>query len=179
MALDWSTMVLVNAGSTPGSGTLVTKETFEAFRDVIDNEARASAYNNAVQSIPNNAWTAIAFNSEDYDQGSMHSTSSNTSRITIPANHAGLYLMTAQVAFDNNATGFRGAAFYKNGAVLYTSEQSVPLTGSLTIVNISALAVLAVADYIELFVYQNSGAALNAGNASRSSANHLQVTKLR
>ena len=171
-------MAIVRTTWTDGS-TVVNNARLQAIYQAIDDEVRASAYNSAVQSINNTTWTALTFNSEDYDTGSMHSTSSNTSRITVPSSHAGLYVMTGTVAFDSNATGFRAVSFYKNGAILYTPAQTQPITGSLTVVNVTAWAVLAVADYIELFAYQSSGGALNTGSATSATANRLQVTKVR
>lgn len=145
----------------------------------LDDEARCSVYNNATQSIPDATLTALTFNAEDYDQGGMHSTSSNTSRVTIPSSHNGIYLMTGQIVFASNGTGVRTGAFYKNGSLLYTNEQITAISGAVTIVNVCAMASLAVADYIELFGYQNSGGALNVGSATRSSGCHLQLTKIR
>jgi hypothetical protein len=128
--------------ATPASGT-----TF----------AGASVYNSALQTIANNTYTALTFNTEQFDTNAFHSTSSNTSRFTIPAGYAGKYLINGQVLADNNATGTRSFYFYKNGAgFLYTTNvQGSTIEPSLTA---SYIADLAVGDYVELFYWQNSGA---------------------
>jgi len=117
----------------------------------------ASVYNSALQTIANNTYTALTFNTEQFDTNAFHSTATNTSRFTIPAGYAGKYLINGQVLADNNATGTRSFYFYKNGAgFLYTTNvQGSTIEPSLTA---SYIADLAVGDYVELFYWQNSGA---------------------
>ena len=47
------------------------------------------AYNNANISMTSGAATAVTLNSERFDNAAMHSTSSNTSRITVPTGGGG------------------------------------------------------------------------------------------
>lgn len=177
MALNWQ-IVLADSTGIPGSGTTLTKAKIEEIRDTINNEVRCSAYHNTTQSIADSTWTALSLNSEDYDVGTMHSTSVNTSRITVPTNHGGLYLVSGKACFGSNATGFRGVAIYKNGSPVFV-KQLQPVTGSLTIDEIVASIVLVATDYLEVFAFQNSGGALNVGDAARQNSNHLQLTKIR
>ena len=51
-------------------------------------------YNTTDQTISTGTWTSITYNSETLDSDGFHSTSSNTSRITIPAGKAGKYIFT-------------------------------------------------------------------------------------
>lgn len=141
-------------------------------------QPRASAYNNAAQSLANNTFTALTFNTEDFDVGAMHSTGVNPSRMTIPAGGDGLYMIIGQVAYDANATGVRVAQVYKNGTTALAATQATPLAGNAAIVPITALANLVAGDYIELRGYQNSGGALNSGSATRDIGNILQIVKL-
>lgn len=119
--------------------------------------AGASVYNSGLQTISNVTYTALTFNTEQFDTNSFHSTSANTSRFTIPSGYAGKYLINGQVLCDNNATGWRAFYFYKNGAgYLYTSNvQGSTIEPTITA---SYVADLAVGDYVELFYWQNSGA---------------------
>src|SRR4051794_16526480 len=55
-----------------------------------------AVYNDAAQSIPDGALTALTFNTEHFDTDSIHSTSSNTSRLTCQT--AGIYVITASAA---------------------------------------------------------------------------------
>ena len=74
----------------------------------------AKVYNNANISVPNAQTTLIAFNSEMFDTDSMHSTSTNPSRITI--NTAGKYLVHAHVEWvQTGAAGIRQIMFAVNG----------------------------------------------------------------
>jgi hypothetical protein len=109
------------------------------------------------QVIANNVYTALTFNSEVVDTDGFHSTSSNTSRMTIPTGMAGRYLITVNTVWGAAAVGIRGGAFYKNGAILFYMNQ---LDGSSTANvgnTISYVADLAVGDYLEVFVVQTSG----------------------
>jgi hypothetical protein len=111
------------------------------------------------QSIPNTTYTALTYDSENYDTDSFHSTSSNTSRLTIPTGKGGKYEVTAFVQWDNNATGFRIVVIYLNGTynksiAVETSSGYLGQPGSYTMT-------LAAGDYIEIYVYQNSGSARN------------------
>jgi hypothetical protein len=117
----------------------------------------ASVYNSAAQTIANNTYTALTFDTEQFDTNTFHSTATNTSRFTIPAGYAGKYLINGQVLADSNATGKRNFYFYINGvAYLFTTTvQGSTIEPSLTA---SWVANLAVADYVELFYFQNSGA---------------------
>jgi len=120
-----------------------------------------SVYKSGNQSIANATFTAVTFDSETFDTDAFHSTSSNTSRFTVPSGKAGKYLLTGVIAFATG-TGTREVAIYKNGAAV---NYGVTLPASAnplgTYMPISYVLSLAVADYVEIFVYQNSGGALN------------------
>ena len=108
--------------------------------------------------IANNTVTAVTFPEEHYDTDGFHSTTTNNSRITIPAGLGGKYLVTSSnLTFNQNATGERSARLLKNGSVVFygpgwLGNSSVFLSSSFT-----ATVELAAGDYIEIAVYQNSG----------------------
>lgn len=54
-------------------------------------------YNNANISIPNATYTALQFNSEDFDTDNMHDNTTNNTRLTCKT--AGIYLITGSVSF--------------------------------------------------------------------------------
>ena len=113
------------------------------------------------QSISTGTWTAVTFDSESVDTDSYHSTSSNTSRVTVPTGKAGKYRLTYNNQWPPNGTGVRTLNIYKNGSSsLYCPEQignsSYYIGTSLTF-TITA----AVGDYFEVYVYQTSGGSLN------------------
>jgi hypothetical protein len=60
----------------------------------------ARVYNDAaIDPAPGN-WVTLTFNTERFDTDAMHSTSTNTSRLTVPTGGDGLYLIGAHVEFD-------------------------------------------------------------------------------
>lgn len=131
--------------------------------------AQARVFNDANISIANNTVTALTFNSERFDTGNFHSTSSNTSRLTAPT--AGLYLIDGSVRIAANSTGRRRLAIRLNGTTdIRVVEPSFAPSATVQWFNdISTLYQLAPPDYVELTVFQTSGGALNvdvAGNYS-------------
>ena len=127
---------------------------------ISDNAARCKVYNSANQSITTATATVLTFDTEDYDNDTMHSTVSNTSRITLTT--GGRYLLMGKVQFASNATGTRRVRIVLNG-ITVLAEVQVPAS-NVGVVTLPILTVdtFAAADYVELEVYQDSGGALNA-----------------
>lgn len=126
---------------------------------IVSDPPFCQVYRESSQSIPNNTLTAVTFPSEVYDTDTMHSTSSNTNRITFTT--AGLYIVTAYLLWDSNAVGNRLAEVRKNGTDIL-AEESKPTGGTDLFVghNICIEDEFSAADYIECLVLQTSGAAL-------------------
>ncbi len=117
-------------------------------------------YNNANISIPNATSTALTFNTERYDNGGLHSTVSNTGRITIV--EGGRYLLGVTVSFASNGVGIRQLALRLNGAgpsiAIQQFVASAATKHGLVVVTEHDLIA---GDYAEVFVHQASGGALN------------------
>jgi len=97
----------------------------------------------------------------------MHSTVTNTSRITIAS--PGVYLFTGYCYWANNATGVRRIELRLNGATFIGSQDVYPNSSDAGITNVSSLWKCAANDYVEMGVYQTSGGALSiVASASRS-----------
>ena len=111
-------------------------------------------------STSNNTYTAVNFNAETYDTDGYHSTTTNTSRITIPSGKAGYYYITGQTQFASNSTSFRIAQLRKNGTGVTQGSRINATSGNGTSVMAEDVLNLAVGDYIELFILQNSGGTL-------------------
>ena len=137
-------------------------EDWLAFRAI---DAPATSLNRSgAQSIPNNTLTAVTWDVEAYDAFELHSQTSNTSRITVPASYGGLWRFGYSLDFAANAAGVRLAYLNRNGALVrYAANESVPAAGVNTTFTGTVELRMAVGDYVELIVYQNSGGALNAG----------------
>lgn len=111
------------------------------------------------QSVANNG-ANLTWNTEDLDTYNWHDPSTNPSRITPTI--AGWYNVKGTVHLAGSATSHRRAAAVRlNGGTLYY--------GNLTSATINAtqgnsvehdLFLNGTTDYVEIFAYQNSGAAL-------------------
>jgi len=121
-----------------------------------------SVWNSANISVVDSTEVLLTFDSEDYDTDSMHSTSSNTDRITFTT--AGKYVYGIAIDFSGvAAVGYRQVFFYKNaGAVAMPGLVRMPgISGDVTRLTAIAVANFAATDYIYIKVYQTSGLTLN------------------
>ena len=121
--------------------------------------AGASAYNTANISLTNGTTTAITWAAENFDTDAIHSTSTNTSRFTIPSGKGGYWAFMCQVRFANNSTGGRYIFVRKNGTDFLTLE--VAAQNRAFSQAISGVIDAVATDYIEFFALQTSGGALN------------------
>ena len=122
------------------------------------------------QSIANTAFTSLNFDTEVRDNDGMHSTVTNTSRITCVT--AGWYQYAGVVGWGGSVTGARLSHWSLNGSTIAGSEvaSSSPLATAEGIPASSGITFLNVGDYLEIQIWQSSGGALLTGaNASRAS----------
>jgi hypothetical protein len=140
--------------------------------------SRASAYNNAAQVIPHDTVTTLTMNAEDYDTGSMHSTVSATSRLTIPSGQAGFYVVMGRALFAANATGLRQLRLIKSDAGVVDLDRGAGSAADSTVLRVVWMGSIAAGAYFELSVYQDSGGDLNAGSTDRFDACALQAVKV-
>ena len=110
------------------------------------------------QSIANNSGTALAANTELFDNDSMHSTSSNTERITIQT--PGRYRFSTRIEFASSGTGTREIRFYKNGSSLGAAFSMNPNAGTLVVTTYWEDVSVA-SDYYHVSVVQTSGGNLD------------------
>jgi hypothetical protein len=120
-----------------------------------------SLYSTTAQTISNATATAITFNSEHFDTDAFHSTSTNTSRITIPTGKGGYYLFLAFAEWSSSADGRRYFLLKKNGSGGVEFETLAnPSTASPTGLFYYIQSAVA-GDYFEIFCEQSSGGNLN------------------
>ena len=116
-------------------------------------------------SVSSGANTAVPFGASSEiikTDASLHSTTVNTTRVT--PNKAGIYELSVFSWWASNTSGQRGAHIGKNGG-LQPPEQhwnaTIP-SGEFSIGQISTEHTAnGTTDYFEMFVFQNSGGALN------------------
>lgn len=132
-------------------------------------------YHSTTQSISDSTWTAVNFNSERFDNDSIHDPVTNNTRLTCKT--AGVYQIAAHISFAHHATGCRHLTISVNGSTPYIAEQNhVPdPTAHPTHMFINTIYKLAVNDYIEILIWQNSGAPLLTYQASNSSPEFMMV----
>ena len=105
LGIGSSAQVLTVSGGVPSWATPAGGSTFVG--------ARAKA--TTTQTISHNSSATVLFNAETYDTDGFHSTTTNTSRMTIPSGKAGYYLIHGLLCYPDNATGAREIVFTING----------------------------------------------------------------
>jgi hypothetical protein len=160
----------LNLGAATGAGTGEIKAS-GAIRESTAIGARV--YNNAALSINNSTLTVLTFNSERWDTDTIHSTGSSTSRLTCKT--AGRYLISVTVEWANNATGRRGVNLRLNGATVIAVNNETPLSTGATGMNTTTVYDLAVNDYVEVQVFQDSGGSLNINAGGNYSPEFMMV----
>jgi hypothetical protein len=122
----------------------------------------ARVYNSANISVSNTTNTTLTFDSEAFDTG-LHSTSTNTERLTIV--RAGIYIVFATVRWAGHATGIRASYLLLNGSNSILASGSHQLgtapDANAYVQQVISIAKLAVDDYMTVVVYQSSGGSLN------------------
>lgn len=114
------------------------------------------------QSLTTSVGAALLYDTEDIDTDNMHSTVSNTSRVT--AQTAGRFMISGGVGFAANATGLRVTYYAINGTNNSGSgvELSAAGGGGVTLLGARSKSIfLNVGDYVEMFALQTSGGSLN------------------
>ncbi len=147
----------------PVTGTVAPAAWGDQIREdlefLIDPPA-CSVYSSAAQSIASATFVSLDANSESFDNDAMHSTVTNTSRVTIQT--AGRYLFIANINFASSASTRVIGSFFVNGTTRH-DRVVVPVVGGGTDDRhtISISLVLAAGDYVEVQANHNAGANLN------------------
>lgn len=153
----------LNTIHVPATGAVAPAAWGTAVRDnlefLIDPPA-CNVFNSAPVSVPNDSNTVLNANSERFDNDAMHSTVSQTSRITCQT--AGRYELTAAISYAANGSGVRSIAFLINGATQSLRHRSGPGTsGEAVVFGTDMKTTLAVGDYVEVQVRHTSGGGLD------------------
>ncbi|MGD8753261.1 MAG: hypothetical protein PVG14_17635 [Anaerolineales bacterium] len=121
----------------------------------------ARVYNSADQTHNSSGnWYTLTFDSERRDDGNLHDSVSNNSRLTAPI--AGWYIIVGRFAFASNGTGTRRARIRVNQVANYGQSETISaVSGDWTWVNVDTVMYLSAGDYVELQGWQDSGGNLN------------------
>jgi hypothetical protein len=172
--------------SAAGTGSWVTMGNLAA-SDLVAHQANHVAGGNDLLSPPrcqltrtgaggisDATVTAVGFGTgsgtEVYDTDTMHDMTTNPNRITFT--HGGTYRLSANLAWAANGTGARWAMIQLNGTGKVLAEDSVSgfSSGDNPSLSLSCDYLASAADYVELYVLQNSGGTLNLLGTSTSMA---------
>jgi hypothetical protein len=153
VSTDFNTAMISDAGSNNNF-----------FGDLIVDHPTCRVFNSTAIAVSSGVVTptVLTFNSERFDTDGIHSTASNTSRLT--CNTPGVYSIFANVLFDASGAGtVRIAQVRLNGTTLIGEMRLGPVSGGAlgTSVAFNTPYKLAIGDYVELIVYQDSGGSLN------------------
>ena len=120
----------------------------------------ARVTNSTNTTFANATVTTLTFDTETYDTNTIHSTATNTSRLTIPSGKDGYWEIYGTIRFDGSGTGQRQLRLLKNGTMMdiFVLAGSSAADASLIV---SDTIYLVATDYIELAAYQSSGGNLN------------------
>jgi hypothetical protein len=156
----------VPAEMTAVAGTVLTAATWNSnVRDAFNfllSPPTCELRQTVAQSIANGgSGTVLNLDTEDIDNDGMHSTVTNTSRVT--AQTAGRYQFGGGVNFVANATNRRICWWALNGTVVPGSEAGTfgSASGNTGPGARTKSIFLNVGDYAELVAFQDSGVALN------------------
>lgn len=120
----------------------------------------ARVYHSVAQILPNASTTKLAFDSERWDSEAIHDPITNNSRLTCKT--MGKYLIIANISIESNGVGRRSVQIKLNDTTYIAAEEWDTNQIFATRGCILTIHELAVNDFLEVAVYQNSGGNLNA-----------------
>jgi len=137
------------------SGSIATSKLADGSTFGQTNTPSFSARMSGAQTISNETYTKVDFDTEDFDTDGAYDHSTNQ-RFTVPSDKAGKYFFNCFLLADSASSAQLQncqLAFYKNGSVFKKQDWSFNSNDILYAgLTLSSLMNLAVSDYIEVFV---------------------------
>lgn len=109
------------------------------------------------QTIPNTGIHYIEWENEAYDDSGFVDLGGDDTKITIPTGLAGRYQIVSAAAIEANGTGYRILLLHINGTAYHSNFQMGSASHSATLQIVDEVE-LDAGDYIQMGLYQNSGA---------------------
>ena len=157
-----SGVTIANAGTATGFGGANTP----AFL------ARLSS---TTQSIADDTYTKIQFNTEEYDTASAYDNSSNY-RFTVPAGQGGKYFVYSAVRMASSTATLTLNLRLNGSNAGFSSLKAV--SGELQTITLMFSKSLSAGDYLEFFLRQQSGGSLDASGDSNDQTTYFGAFKL-
>ncbi len=145
--------VVSAVNDTTGAVTLVNLSNIGAFRGALVNDSSEFTMTTGVQAD-------LDFNSEEYDTDSIHDTSTNSSRLTVPAGVTRVQLWCRVDGTGDETFGDFLIQLIKNGSGIPTGGFNLNIeqtTSLFKITLISTVLEVIPTDFFEMRVLQNSG----------------------
>lgn len=176
-------LVPTDDGGGGTTGTILNAAYLSSIYDSIENASvmgyGCSVFNSSQQTVSTSGAVAITFDTDSFDNGGLHSTSSNTSRVTISSSGAGYYLAIGSVSFAPSSQGYRQVDIRKNGSLILDSvTMPFNVAGSPTLrLQVQSYVSLSVGDYLEVLATQTSTGSLATGSVVSGLENRFVVTR--
>jgi len=113
------------------------------------------------QSIGNESWTKITFDTETWDTNSAFA----SNKFTVPSGEAGKYYIAAKTALDSiDDNELSAISIYKNGSQIGTTqfEARAPGTNKAQFLVVNTILNLSASDYLEVYAFHAEGGSINA-----------------
>lgn len=168
----------VFAGPTSGSGAPAFRALVAADIPSTLTVYRASVYNSGTQAVTSSG-TALTFDSEEFDATALHDTGSNTSRLTIPGDGAGVYVLSAHCEVASVGTSTFYIALRKDGSTYLAGTKVQATGGSLASVDVTTVVSLANSAYVEVICIKGDSSSWTTGHASAlESQNRFSIYRI-
>jgi hypothetical protein len=138
---------------------------------------RCVAYHNTTQVVGADTTATLNLNSEDLDTATMHDTSTNNNRITIPSGGGGTYLVFASAQVDSGGAGNAELRLRVDGTAIRSVNSRSGAGGSdyeIRTLYCMAIVVMTATQYFDL-EGASVGNAMTFGSATRAYATSLEV----
>ena len=121
----------------------------------------ARVRNSSGEAVTSGIEATLTYDTEDFDTGGLHSTTTNTSRLTAPV--AGKYLIMASAEWASNTSGRRLLIILLNGSTEIARDSVSPSNTGVfhPEQTVETVYQLAAGDYVEVMASQDSGSPLN------------------
>lgn len=154
-----------NTVHNPSTGAVAPAAWGDVIRDDLEaliEPPACSVYHSTTQSVAASTTVYLSANSENFDNDGLHSTVTNTSRITIQKTGRYELISTVQFAPEAAGSGVRNVKFRVNGTTTYESIQVVHTsTGSSAVLPGTRKLDLTAGDYVECGAFQSSPNSVN------------------
>lgn len=113
--------------------------------------------------VADNTWTAINWDTEDFDHDGMFSTASNSSRLTVTRD--GVYLIGACIQWSVSTAGMRQIRVRRNDTSIITLVRASAAVGGNQCQHLTSIWNLTANDYLTIEVWHNIG---SSGSVDRN-----------